>query len=71
MMRHVVDLSETIESVTEIFEANYVVTHSSQMALRVVSFPQRWRCWWWEATVPFRSWRLDPFEYKYARVWQL
>lgn len=29
MMRHVVDLSETIESVTEIVEANCVLTHSS------------------------------------------
>lgn len=40
MMRHAVGLSETIESVTEMIEANRVVAYSSQMILQVMGIPQ-------------------------------
>lgn len=43
-MRHVIDLSETIESATEVAEASHVVTYSSEMFLQVMGFPQWWRC---------------------------
>lgn len=42
MMRHAVGLSETIESVTEMIEANYVVTYPSQMTLQVMGILQWW-----------------------------
>lgn len=48
MMRHAVGLSETVDSMTEMIEANYVATYYSRMIPQVVGLTQRWPCWWWE-----------------------